>query len=178
MMSRIPNWFSVLAVALAALALTAVSAHAQTEGTKTPVPHNQTVSANPFGLLFEWYNGEYERKLSGRSTVGASASGFALDEGDAHYFNVATFYRFYPQRAALSGFYIGGRGGVHHVSSEGESGVFFGLGFEIGYTWLLGADRRFAVSLGAGATRLFGNDLDGASLTIPTVRLLNIGVAF
>ena len=57
MMSRIPNWFSVLAVALAALALTAVSAHAQTEGTKTPVPHNQTVSANPFGMLFEWYNG-------------------------------------------------------------------------------------------------------------------------
>jgi hypothetical protein len=153
-------------------------AYAQTEGTKTPVTHQQTISANPFGMMFEWYNGEYERKVSQRSTVGVSASGFALDGGDADYVNVAAFYRFYPQQAALSGFYIGGRGGVHHVSSEGDSGEFFGLGFELGYTWLFGANRNFSVSLGAGATRLFGGELAGASLTIPTLRLFNVGVAF
>jgi hypothetical protein len=179
MMIRTPaNWHRLPAVALAALALTVVSAQAQTEGTKTPVPHNQTVSANPFGMLFEWYNGEYERKVSPNSTIGVSASGFALDHGDADYGNIAGFYRYYPQRAALSGFYFGGRAGVHRVSAEGDSGVFFGLGFELGYTWLFGADRHFAVSLGAGATRLFGGDLEGVPLTIPTLRLFNVGVAF
>jgi hypothetical protein len=151
---------------------------AQTEGTKTPVPHQQTLSANPFGMMFEWYNGEYERKVSPKSTVGVSASGFALDGGDADYVNVAAFYRFYPQAAALSGFYIGGRGGIHHVTSNGDSGAFFGLGFELGYTWLFGAKRNFGVSLGAGATRLFGGELAGASLTVPTLRLLNVGWAF
>ena len=179
MMSRTPaNWRRLPVIALAALALTAVSAHAQTEGTKTPVPHNQTVSANPFGMLFEWYNGEYERKVSPTSTIGVSASGFALDQGGTDYGNIAGFYRYYPQHAALSGFYFGGRAGVHRVSAEGDSGVFFGLGFELGYTWLFGADRHFAVSLGAGATRLFGGDLEGVPLTIPTLRLFNVGVAF
>jgi hypothetical protein len=163
---------------LVALVLSAGTAHAQAEGTKTPVAHKQVVSANPFGMMFEWYNGEYERKVGERSTVGASASGFALDGGDADYVNVTAFYRFYPQRAALAGFYIGGRGGVHHVSGEGDAGEFFGLGFELGYTWLFGSNRNFAVSLGAGATRLFGGELDGVPLTIPTLRLLNIGVAF
>jgi hypothetical protein len=56
--------------------------------------------------------------------------------------------------------------------------VFFGLGFELGYTWLFGSRRNFAVSTGAGATRLFGGDIAGASLTIPTLRLFNVGVAF
>jgi len=179
MFSKLPVSASKpLVLIVAALALAAGPAHAQEEGTRTPVPHRQMISANPFGLMFEWYNGEYERKVGERSTVGASASGFALDGGDADYVNVAAFYRFYPQRAALSGFYIGGRGGVHHVSSEGDAGVFFGLGFELGYTWLFGANRNFGVSLGAGATRLFGAELAGVPLTVPTLRLLNIGVAF
>jgi hypothetical protein len=169
---------AAFALAVLGVALASAPAHAQTEGTTTPVPHHQTISANPFGLMFEWYNGEYERKVGERSTVGVSASGFALDDGDADYVNVAAFYRFYPQRAALSGFYIGGRGGVHHVESGGDAGEYFGLGFELGYTWLLGADRHFAVSIGAGATRLFGGDVEGVPLTIPTLRLLNVGVAF
>jgi len=67
---------------------------------------------------------------------------------------------------------------VHRVTAESDSDVFVGLGFEIGYTWLFGADRHFALSLGAGATRLFGGDVEGASLTIPTLRLFNVGVAF
>ena len=148
------------------------------EGTKTPVPHRQTVSVNPFGLMFEWFNGEYERKVNDRSTFGVSASGFSLDGGDTDYVNGALFYRFYPQRAALSGFFIGGRGGVHRVSTNSDADVFFGLGFELGYAWLFGADRRFGVSIGAGATRLFGGDLEGSSLTIPTFRLINVGIAF
>ena len=67
---------------------------------------------------------------------------------------------------------------MYHVSDAFESAAFFGAGFEIGYSWLLGANRNIGLSLGAGATRLFGGELDGASLTIPTVRLINLGIAF
>lgn len=53
-----------------------------------------------------------------------------------------------------------------------------GFGFDIGYSWLLGKERLFAISLGAGATRLFGGSLDGVSLTVPAIRPLNLGGAF
>ena len=39
-------------------------AQAQEAGTRTPVPHEQVLSANPFLLLWEWVNIEYERKMS------------------------------------------------------------------------------------------------------------------
>jgi hypothetical protein len=162
---------------LVGLCLVPVAAHGQVEGTKTPVPHAQIVSANPFMLMFEWFNVEYERKLSPTATAGASVSFLSLDGGDADYLNGTALVRYYPQRAALSGFYLGGRLGVHHVDGVGSSGNFFGAGFEIGYGWMLGANRNFSISTGAGATRLFGGALDDVSLTIPTLRL-NVGWGF
>jgi hypothetical protein len=169
----------VRAIASAALlALLAPATTAAQEGTRAPVTHQQVVSTNPFGLMFEWFNAEYERKATRSSTWGLSGSLFSLDGGDVDYANGAFFFRYYPQGAALTGFYVGGRAGIHRASADRESAVFYGLGFEIGYNWLLGASRKFSVGIGVGATRLFGNDLDGVSLTIPTVRLVNIGVAF
>ena len=58
------------------------------------------------------------------------------------------------------------------------SATFGGLGFELGYTWLLGPPQRVGISIGGGASRLFGSDLDGATLTVPTIRLVNVGIAF
>lgn len=145
-------------------------------GTQAPVPHEQTVSANPFLLIVGWFNAEYERKLTPRTTWGLSVSYLDIDEFD--YVNGAALVRFYPQGAALSGLFFGGRAGVHRVSDDDESGVAFGVGFELGYNWLLGADRNFDISIGAGATRLFGADLEGDSVTIPQIRLVNIGYAF
>jgi len=55
--------------------------------------------------------------------------------------------------------------------------TFGGLGFDLGYTWLLGAQERVGVSIAAGATRLFGSELDGATVTLPSIRLVNIGLA-
>jgi hypothetical protein len=158
------------------LLASAMPAAAQ-DGTRVPVPHNQVLSANPFGLMFGWFNADYERKINESNTWGASASTFSLG-GDADYVNAQLAYRYYPQGAALTGFYIGGRGGVHTVEVADADGRFFGLGFEVGYDWLFGAKRNFSVGVGAGATRLFGGDLNGASLTIPTVRLINVGIAF
>jgi hypothetical protein len=152
------------------------AAHAQSPGTRVPVANKQVVSANPFLLMAKWANVEYERKASERFTFGASLSSAGIDSAD--YRNFQGFYRYYPQGASLTGFYLGARGGMHRVSEDGDAAHVFGLGFELGYGWLFGSERSFALSLGAGATRLFGGDLDGASVLIPTLRLVNIGWSF
>ena len=153
-------------------------ASAQAPGTKVPVPHNQVLSANPILLLFEWANVEYERKISPTGTVGVAGSWVSFDDGNEEYRGLSAFYRYYPQGAALTGFYFGGKFGYHWVSDYGDTGSAFGLGIDIGYSWLLGESRSFYVGLGVGASRLFGNDLEDDSVTIPTIRLVNIGFAF
>jgi hypothetical protein len=167
---------------LAAVGLLGVipgAVEAQQTGTRDPVPHDHVLSANPFLLLFEWANAEYEHKISSTGTVGLAGSWISLDEGDEDYRSLNAFYRYYPQGAALTGFYFGGHGGIHHVSDIVDEDVtVFGLGIDVGYNWLLGANRNFYIGLGIGATRLFGGDLENESGTIPTIRLLNIGWAF
>lgn len=164
------------AIAATSLVVGAGTARAQAPGTKAPVANRTVISANPFLLMAEYVNVEFERKATASSTFGASVS--AMGFGDANYRNVQAFYRYYPQGASLTGFYLGGRGGVHRVSDHGDGTHAFGLGFELGYGWLLGAKRNIAVSVGAGATRLFGGDLVGHSVFIPTVRLVNVGWSF
>jgi Protein of unknown function (DUF3575) len=173
-MSRFAMRLLVL-VFVGSVVLTASVASAQTT-TAVPSDNQQVVSANPFLMMFSVFNVEYERKHKASTTWGASTSMVGFD--DATYKNVAGFYRYYPGGNALSGFFVGGRGGVYRVSFERESAVAYGLGFELGYNWLLGAEKNFSVGLGAGATRLFGGDLDGVSLTYPTFRVVNIGWSF
>ena len=164
-----------LAVTIVVLA-GASSAAAQTAADLPKSENRQVVSANPFLLMFNVFNVEYERRHKAATTWGASTSmlGFA----DADYKNVSAFYRYYPSGKALHGFFIGGRGGVHRVSLDREAGVFYGVGFDLGYDWLLGREKNFSVGIGAGATRLFGGDLDGVSLTVPTFRFVNVGWSF
>ena len=170
--------WSLLVAATVLLGSLPCRVNAQQPGTREPVPHQNVLSANPFLLLFEWTNVEYERKISPTGTVGLSGSWISLDEGDEDYRSLNAFYRYYPQAAALTGFYFGGRGGVYSVSDFQEDATVFGFGLEVGYNWLLGANRTFYIGLGAGAIRLFGGDLEDSSATIPTLRLLNIGWAF
>lgn len=153
-------------------------AEAQDEGTRTPVQHDQVISANPFLLLWEFANVEYERKISPSGTVGVVGSTLSLDDGDARYTSLNGFYRYYSQGAALTGFYLGGRLGFHKGSAEDEDVHAYGLGIDVGYSWLLGSNRNFFIGIGIGATRLFGGDVDEGRVVIPSLRLLNIGFAF
>ena len=146
------------------------------DGTKTPVPHNQTISANPFGLVIKWFNAEYERKLTNTMTLGASGSNFGIEDTDLQRFNA--LFRYYPQGAALSGVYFGGRAGVARVSDSDGSGHAFATGVEIGYSWLFGSKRNIGLSIGGGVDRLFGGDLDDFDIVWPNIRLVNIGIAF
>ena len=76
------------------------------------------------------------------------------------------------------GFYRGGRLGVHRGTVHKDEGHTFGLGIDIGYAWLLGANQNFYIGLGIGATRFFGGDLKEDRVVLPSIRLLNIGFAF
>jgi len=166
----------LVGLGLLSLAVLPVRVEAQ-EGVREPVPHTSVISGNPLILLAGWFNAEYERKIAGNMTAGIS--GGWLDLGDDDYTSVGGFLRFYPQQAAFTGFYLGGRVGVHNVEEDDEdSQTAFGIGVDLGYTWLLGPGRSFYVGLGIGATRLFGGDLGDASATVPSIRLINIGIAF
>ena len=148
---------------------------AQEEATRLPIPHEQVFSVNPFLLLGEWVNVEYERKVSTVGTVGAMGSWLTV--GDGTLTSLAGFYRYYPQGSALSGFFLEGRGGFYHVSEDDDSGQAFGTGIHIGYNWLFGSSRSFYLSMGLGANRLFGEDIEGR-VVLPSFRLLRIGIAF
>jgi hypothetical protein len=166
---------SVVALSACALTLSTASAHAQ-EGTKVPVAHHQTISANPFGLMVEWFNVEYERKLTNTATLGVSGS--TTGWGDVDLTNGNVFMRYYPQGAALTGFYLGGRTGVARASVDDARATGVVGGFELGYSWLFGAKRHVGLSVGAGVDRLFFGDELAIDLIRPNIRLVNLGIAF
>jgi hypothetical protein len=181
-MKPIPSRLAGSILVMMFIMVTASVAGAQMEGVKNPVEHQNVLSTNPLGAVFTWFSGEFERKIAGPSSIGIGGSYLEIDDGDEQFISGQAFYRYYPQGAALVGFFFGGRFGVYDVKdTDGgieEQDTFFGAGIDIGYSWLLGASRRFGVSLGIGAVRLFGGDLEDVALTLPTVRLVNIGVAF
>lgn len=152
-------------------------ASAQEEGTRLPIPHHNVISANPFLLLFEWINVEFEHKVGPETTVGGIAQSVSFDDGDVSLAGASGFLRYYPQGSALSGFFVEGRLAVLHGEDEDGSGTVYGPGIHIGYNWLFGANRNFYVSMGLGLTRLFGEDIDGRAV-LPEFRLLKIGFAF
>jgi hypothetical protein len=166
----------VMAVSAAFVASVRPAAAQAPADTKPAVPHEQIVSANPFGLVLRWWNVEYERKLTPSSTWGVSGSFLGVDDLD--FVSVNGLWRYYPQGAALTGVYLGARAGLYRGSDAGEAHAAFGAGFEIGYTWLLGARRNVGLSLGLGLTRLFSGGENDWPGVLPTVRLLNVGVAF
>ena len=154
------------------------------QSARTSVEHQQAVTANPFLSVAGWFNAEYERKIGPTTTWGLSGS--LAEYEDFQYRSAKFLFRYYPQEAALSRLFVGGRTGVYSLHDQEGDGLrgtedsksFFAVGVELGYTWLLGSERHFAVSIGGGMSRLFGGDLEDAQLMIPTVRLVNIGVAF
>ncbi|MCZ6766771.1 MAG: DUF3575 domain-containing protein [bacterium] len=139
------------------------------------VEKNNVLSTNPILDMFTWWNLEYERKIGPTGTIGVAGS--FIDLEDDSFKSINAFYRFYPQERALSGFFFGGRIGVYNVEDRNDSETAYGFGIDIAYSWLLGKQKGFSISLGIGAVRLFGGDLDVAT-TLPTVRLVNIGWAF
>ena len=178
------NLLAILLVALAS------PAFAQDTGTKTPVDRKNTLSTSPIADMLGFVNGEYQRKLTEGSTIGVSAGTLEVD--DDRYSNVMVFGRYYPQGAALTGFFVGGRLGAHRIGYDTweydpvhftstrirRSETRPAIGVDVGYDWLLGSKRNVLIGVGAGAMRLIGNNEDDYYLAaFPTARL-NVGFAF
>lgn len=155
-----------LSLVLVAVALHAAPLEAQ--------QYRQVISANPFGLLLEFFNAEYERVAGESATIGVGGS--FLDRDGADYVNADVFYRFYPNAEPLEGWAFGVKSGVTSVSDEG---TYFGLGFDVNHSWLMGKRDNFYVGVGFGLKRLFGADENAVDLQyVPTLRIVNVGFAF
>ena len=139
------------------------------------VSHRQVISGGVLLLTKGWFNGEYERKLSEIMTIGFA--GGWLDPDPDKYTGFAALLRFYPQKTALTGFYFGGRAGLFNADDGDDSYTRPGLGIDVGYSWLLGPGRSFYLALGVGGVKLMG-DVGGAESIFPSVRLLDVGIAF
>ena len=155
------------------------------------MPKN-VISIQPLSAIFEVLSAEYERKGGAAWTFGLGVTNFSPDDDDpatvdGEYNSGDVKFRYYPQGTALQGFSFGASLGFAKVTGEdtstppvevSESVGTFGVLLE--YQWLLGAKKKFAVALGAGAKKLmldedqFSSDVLAA---YPTARI-SVGFAF
>jgi hypothetical protein len=159
-----------------ALFLVCGLAHAATAQDTPSAPaalpaHQQQLSANPFGILFGLFNAEFERKVSESATLGLGGSFYEDDDDD--YVNGDVFFRYYPSGHPLDSWSFGVKAGATKV----DSNTYFGFGFDANWSWLMGKNDNFYLGLGFGLKRLFGTHDDDLKF-IPTLRIVNIGVAF
>ena len=184
-----------LATAVVSLLLLLTTTNwAQESDTGNSTDRSHVVSTNPLTMiLLSWYNGEYEQQLTQAATLGLSGSRLSFGAEDA-FVSVNAAFRYYPGGIALRGFYLGPRIGLFHqsiyatsqsdmdveeheitesdVDVNKDQGSFLGVGFELGYAWLVGNEKHLSISMGGGATRLFNGD------AVPMIRLVNVGWAF
>jgi hypothetical protein len=170
---------------LAALGLLACGVGAAAPVAGQAGPYENVISANPFGILLEFFNAEYERAVTESSTWGIGGSyGEREDEDDlgvtteSTWFNGDVFWRFYPSGDHFEGWNFGVKAGLTHQETDLESGTNFGIGFDANRSWLLGTNDNFYVGIGFGLKRLFGDIPEDGIEVVPTLRIVNVGFAF
>jgi hypothetical protein len=144
------------------------------------------ISIQPLSAMYSVYTGEFERRLSSNSTFGFGGTYWNSSNddtgGDATYTSGDVKLRYYPG-AALRGFSFGAAAGYTSVSEDisgtESSGGAPSFGIMLEYQWLLGARNNMAVTLGAGAKKLFIDEADFVDViaTYPTARV-SIGWGF
>lgn len=169
-MRRIGQWAAVLATAM-----TLGGGHFGAARAQAPQPSpTQVISANPFGLILEVFNAEYERIVSQSTTAGFGGS--FITASDEDYLNADVFWRFYPSGRPLHGWAFGAKLGLTNVPDQG---TYLGYGFDINRSWILGVNENFYLGAGFGLKRLVGAGDEGFELeVIPTIRIVNVGIAF
>jgi len=141
------------------------------------IEHPRVVSINPVALvILGLISAEYEQVLGGSTTWGSALSYF--DFRNRTFFSVDGRLRYYLQDQPLEGLSVGALTGftlVRRDSGEEQEGEDRGSAVAIGFTaerqWLLGGDRRLAITVGGGAKRLFFiRDVPGTSSVQPILR--------
>ena len=176
---------------------------------RTEPEKQNVISANPFGLLFEFFNAEYERVISPTSTIGFGGSTI-VNETDIYddppiigtdqdgypifdfgnepeprvethrYVNFDVFWRFYPGNSSTRTYNapVGWAFGLKIGMTAVDDGTYFGYGFDLNRSFVLGPDDNFYVGLGFGLKRLVGAPQDELWALIPTLRIANVGFIF
>ena len=171
------------------------AAQAQAQESDAPFRRN-LITANPIGILADYYNAEFERAVSDVASVSLAAERSTIDDEDLTAVDVR--FRYYPQARMFSGIALGASLGYASFM-EGEdffietpSGPMYEfrqversgptLGLQVDYSWLLGRDRRLYVGVGFGLRRLLtggnGNDDDDGPTLLPGGRYFGVGYTF
>jgi len=171
-------------------------------------PRN-VISANPFGIILELFNAEYERVISPTTTLGFGGSTvkheteiyddppvIGTDEYGGpiydwenepeprvetyRYVNFDVFWRFYPgsNNTRTYNAPLGWAFGVKVGLTSVDDGTYFGYGFDLNKSFVLGPNDNFYVGLGFGLKRLIGAPQDELFELIPTIRIANVGFIF
>jgi hypothetical protein len=164
----------VLGLLAVSLAFAPSSASAQTSRADLPpVAHSRIVSVNPLLLVFVGsISADYEQRVASSVSLGASVSSFDLSK--ANYFTVEGRARYYLSGRALDGFAVGASLGVVNMSADetDETQTGMSIGFTAEHQWLVGPEERLALTIGAGASRLFGTgESDVFKTVLPSLRL-------
>ena len=162
----------------------------------TTLGPSRLISINPFILLFGYFSGEYEQRVS--SVLSVALSGSYINFDSDKYSNIDVKARLYPNELALRGFGLGlslGASSIHTRSSDcvvdptvpascNTTARTFNspsVAIEMQYQWMLGRRKYTAVTLGGGLKRFLGSQdkfsVAGTSRFLPTGRA-SIGYAF
>lgn len=171
------------------------TAQAPARGRSDPSTVRGTVTANPLAILAGFFSGDAEFKVAPAMTFGIGATVNTID--DFNGYRALDFkLRYYPNEKALRGFSIAATAGISTARgpdwiatssssffSEGISTRRFtrpSIGTEFSYQWMLGPTSRFAVVLGAGVKRMFGEEGNFDPVNIPLLPMgrASIGYAF
>ena len=170
------------ATVVATLAFTNHLSAQSVDSDRAGISRHNLISANPIGLLFEWYNGEYERAMSSTTSLAIAASTFDFWD-DQRYTAIDGIARYYPQARALRGFSVGASLGIIDVGDDDlcvdfcddNSGTSATIGIRGDYVWIIGRDQSFSVATGFGAKRALADNV--GTEFIPIGRL-SIGYAW
>ncbi|MEZ5415983.1 MAG: hypothetical protein R2708_01395 [Vicinamibacterales bacterium] len=137
----------------------------------------QVISTNPFGLAMDFFNAEYELRVSDSVTAGAGASRRTWiifgESSDRPRLNGDLFVRYYPSGRAFNGIALGLKAGATRMPGEGTHP---GVGFDLNHSYAF-TDHAI-VSTGIGMKRVLGRDRPfGGATTITTLRV-NVGFGF
>jgi hypothetical protein len=188
--------FTTVAVALLMITAPAPAVAQETR----PADPTRVISINPFILLFGWFSGEYEQRITPTLAVAVAGSHVELFDDDVGYTNLDAKVRLYPNERALQGFGLGVSLGFTQLRAREyqyddscrfepfecqepierfETYSSPSLGVEITYQWLLGTRKATAITVGGGAKRFISSkaDIGNNQLIIPTGRI-SVGYAF
>lgn len=164
----------------------------------TREPRRGAVYASTLGLLLGDYTIEYEGVAAPHATVGLGVTyqdehSLFFSGEDGYDLDASAKLRYYPSKPALAGFSIGALvGGTVYKrpapdgQADGDANEYdrsntaITVGYTFDYNWLLGAERRVLVGVGAGRKRRFVRNptsFDSFTRSRPTLRLV-AGVAF